>query len=269
VAALRAALAGTAPIPAPQHDAMPLPGDLARAAIEAAGRPDAERVPVDRAQQTTAPAIAPAHGLTEPASRPPLFAVTPMRSTPPGTPPPVSMPLPRELPVLAEPNPTAVVPGPTSVRRAPMLAGLVGAAALAATVLWQFVGVIDGERPVAPARAPASATPVAPVASVRSDPSSPPVASTPAESTAIEAVADAASGVRPDRQSGAGTVAPRPANRTRPVVVAGPSSARAACGAHSFIAFAICVDRECERARFRDSPDCVRILEDKRRRAER
>jgi hypothetical protein len=80
---------------------------------------------------------------------------------------------------------------------------------------------------------------------------------------------DAPAGANRERASRARTMAPRPANRNRPVVVAGPSSAREACGEHSFIAFAICLDRECEQARFRDSPDCVRILEDKRRRAER
>ncbi len=277
VAALRAALAGEQPIPAPLRDEPTPPFDPARAAIDAAARPHAGRSPIDRAQQTTAPAIATAHWPTEPATHPPPAAAapaaTPMRSTPPGTLPPVSMPAPHEMPLPAEPSPAAVVPasrpGSTPARRAPMLAALVGAVALAAIVLWQFVGVVNGTRSGAPTRAAVSAAPVALVRAAPADPSPPRVASPPAESTATEAEFDAAAAASGERPSGVRTAAPSPPSRTRPVVVAGPSSARAACSAHSFLAFAICVDRECEQRRFRNSPDCARILEDKRRRAQR
>ena len=49
----------------------------------------------------------------------------------------------------------------------------------------------------------------------------------------------------------------------------GPLTAREACGTRVFIALAICMDRECEQPQFRDHPECVRILNVKRQRAER
>ena len=269
VAALRAALAGQLPIPAPLQDAVTLPVDFARAAIDTAARPDAKRLAIDRTQQTTAPSIAPAHPPTQPATRPPPATVapatTPMRASPPGTLPPVSMPVPREVPLLAETG----VPSMNAARRTPMLAGLIGATALAAIVLWWFVRVIDGVRPVAPALVAAPVTAATPAPSARADPGPPAVAPPLADSSPATAAFDAPVVVGPERPSTARTVAPRPASRTRPVIVAGPTSAREACNDHSFIAFAICLDRKCEQARFRDSPECVRILEDKRRRAER
>ena len=280
VAALRAALAGEQPIPTPSHDEMTLPGDVARA-VAAATSSDPERRPGDHTHQTTAPAVAVAR--TEPATHPPpppalaARAATPVRSTPPGTLPPVSMPAPRGLPLPAEPGP---MPGPTAARRGPMVAGLVGAAALATLVLWQFVDVIDGARPVAPARIAASAAPAAPALSAHADAGSPPAAGASAaapavvapplvEPTATEAVFEAAAAASRERTAAVKPARPASASRSKPVVLAaGPSSAREACSDHRFIAFAICVDRECEQPRFRDSPDCLRIFEDKRRRAE-
>ena len=49
----------------------------------------------------------------------------------------------------------------------------------------------------------------------------------------------------------------------------GPLTAREACGSRVFIALAICMDRECEQPQFRDNPECVRVLNVKRQRAER
>ena len=49
----------------------------------------------------------------------------------------------------------------------------------------------------------------------------------------------------------------------------GPLTAREACGTRVFIALAICMDRECEQPQFRNHPECVRILNVKRQRAER
>ena len=64
-----------------------------------------------------------------------------------------------------------------------------------------------------------------------------------------------------------------PAARPRSVIAASyavrpAATAREACTAHRFIAYAVCVDRECERPRFRDSADCSRMSEAKRRRSE-
>ena len=47
---------------------------------------------------------------------------------------------------------------------------------------------------------------------------------------------------------------------------AAPSSAREACGSRVFIAMALCMERECENPRFRDQPECARLMEIKRNR---
>ena len=60
--------------------------------------------------------------------------------------------------------------------------------------------------------------------------------------------------------------ASRPATATAAI---GPSTAREACGSRQFIALAVCMDRECEQPQFRDSPECVRLLNFKRGRGER
>ncbi len=67
---------------------------------------------------------------------------------------------------------------------------------------------------------------------------------------------------------------PVPAMQRDPVVVAapvpaaatGPATAREVCGTRLFIALAVCMDRECEQPRYRDHPECVRVLETKRKR---
>jgi serine/threonine protein kinase len=246
VAALRAALNGELPIPTPRPDAPPLAGGATWMALTAAG--GTAPVPVDNARRTTVPAVALAREPSGPTIPPPAPASrpasVPMRSTPPGTLPPVSMPAPRTVPMHVEPKPEARAASalPPPARRAPMLAGLAAAAALAALVLWQFVAVIHRERP-------AGSAPIA--------------------SNAAEPVAAGASAAPQDRPAVVRAAAPRPSSRREPVVAAGPPSARAACGDRHFIAYAICVDRECEQPRFRDSADCMRLLDDKRRRAER
>ena len=82
----------------------------------------------------------------------------------------------------------------------------------------------------------------------------------------------------------ADAAASRPAEaRTRPVSAAvprepvvaaaplaaaptGPATAREVCGSRLFIALAICMDRECEQPGYRDHPECVRVLQVKRKR---
>jgi serine/threonine protein kinase len=66
--------------------------------------------------------------------------------------------------------------------------------------------------------------------------------------------------------TGAATQVPRPAPVAAPI---GPATAREACAGRAFIALAVCMDRECEQPQFRDSPECVRVLNVKRQRAER
>ena len=63
-----------------------------------------------------------------------------------------------------------------------------------------------------------------------------------------------------------------PASPSRPVIAGEgtlPSSAREACGSRAFIALAICMDRECEQPQFRNSAECVRVLDMKRARENR
>ncbi len=54
-----------------------------------------------------------------------------------------------------------------------------------------------------------------------------------------------------------------------PVAARGPASAREACGRRVFIALAVCMDERCEEPRFRNSQECVKILEVKRTRESR
>ncbi|MDQ6681209.1 MAG: protein kinase [Pseudomonadota bacterium] len=68
----------------------------------------------------------------------------------------------------------------------------------------------------------------------------------------------------------AGAVEPAPV--VRQLAVAEPavaSSASEACAGRGFLARAICIDRECEQPWFRDSAQCIPILEVKRRRENR
>ncbi len=45
-----------------------------------------------------------------------------------------------------------------------------------------------------------------------------------------------------------------------------PATAREKCGSRLFIALALCMDRECEQPRYREHPECVQVLEMKRKR---
>ena len=47
-----------------------------------------------------------------------------------------------------------------------------------------------------------------------------------------------------------------------------PATARQACGKRVFIALWSCMDRECERPRYREQPECVKVLETKRQRGQ-
>ena len=292
---------------------------------------------LDTAHQQTAPPTAPAllpvvvapPAASAPAAKSARAAgAAPMRSTPPGTKPPAYVPPPR-APRAAGPSsesapaqssivmPTSM-PTPTPARRGRTVGGAAVALALAAGVLWQFVSVIKGPRPVAPPLAAASiaVSPVAtlPVAPAGTDTAptvtqeaslAQPVAGLPGPDATVpeivsagpasrlaDAYAETASargrarstqvaarasevGVearrappleQPRARTAASRVTPSRPERAAP---RGPATAREACGDRRFIALAICIDRECERPRFRESPECVRVLEVKQRRAER
>ncbi len=63
-----------------------------------------------------------------------------------------------------------------------------------------------------------------------------------------------------------GRDAPPPARQLPLPTGAAPSSAREACGSRVFIAMALCMERECENPRFRDQPECARLMEIRRNR---
>ena len=258
------------------------------------------------------------------------LGAAPMRSTPPGTKPPAYVPPPRaaraagpssesapaESPIV---TPTATATATAKpARRGLTVGGAAVALAVAAGVLWQFVSVINGQRPVAPplaaagiAGSPVPTFSVAP-AGTYTGPTVAQVASVPQwsaglpgpDAVALEAVSagpasrladayaeTAAAGgparsphvdartsevqleartsplpKEPRARTAASRVTP---NRREPAAQRGPATAREACGDRRFIALAICIDRECERPRFRESAECVRVLEVKQRRAER
>ena len=87
------------------------------------------------------------------------------------------------------------------------------------------------------------------------------------------AYADAAA----SRPADARTGRPVPVAQREPVVAAvpvaaaptGQTTAREVCGSRLFIALAVCMDRECEQPRYRDHPECVRVLEMKHKREQR
>jgi len=118
-------------------------------------------------------------------------------------------------------------------------------------------------------------------------------ASAPASAARIAAASSAASGARGRSTTGAradGALRPAPgadhndyssstqgggvpqATREAPPAesaYAGPASAREACQGRAFLAFAVCMERECDTTRFRNTAECVPILDRKRARESR
>ena len=179
---------------------------------------------------------------------------------------------------VAPPVTPAPVPAPAVIAAPVALAGNPLPAA-------PSVPAVKAERPDDPAaRSPASpATPkvaaadAALAASVAS--ASRPKASSrsrsadlaPSPNGAVEALPYPAPAPQVAETRARGNVSREPA-AARPVVAAEPSapkSAREACGSRVFIALAICMDRECEQPQFRNSAECVPILQTKRARENR
>ncbi len=344
IASLRAALAGEVPIPPSVRHDVTVPGEtalmpVASASVSALASASASALAysaetrLDTAHQPTAlikpPAASPVNPPAAAAVAPPAYApgAAPMRSTPPGTPPPAYVPPPRAprlAPTPASASASAELPldARKPPRRGRVVAGLLAAAAVAVGVLWQFVGVINGQHPVV---APLAAASAATSAGLVAQPASPgthagptvvqaasvtqwgagltepavvvPVAASGGSATkladAYAATASAGNHARQkpiglrvnelaaDMQSAPAADAARSRaaavrkapnaspKRTGPVAFSGPTTAREACADRRFIAFAVCVDRECERPRFRETAECQRVLEVKRRRAER
>ena len=307
VASLRAALAGHSPVPARvRHDVtVPAVRAVPPGAADAANDADTPIEPTLRAagHYSAATRLDAAHRPTVPMPGPhaPVLAVpamavsgaggAPMRSTPPGAPPPVYVPAVRAQESAAQ---SAATPPRAASRRGLVASACALAALLVVGGLWTFVGT---PRPTTLAGAADTAPSVAPVASLSprgaiaaplplaaasaivrvAAPAS--VNTAPADSArsklaarrASEAVGYAASRPLIDERHARSATAKRAQLRSAlPLrVAAGPSTAREACGDRRFIALAICMDRECERTQLRKTPECVRILDMKRRRAER
>ena len=151
-------------------------------------------------------------------------------------------------------------------------------AALAAVALSQGLAV--------PAKAASSGDAGNPLAVAAAGASSAAAAAASAASAAHNKPVPLASASRPDggtpALAGSGDAVPPKFVESRPrpvpavprdaVVMAVPAAptdaatAREVCGSRLFIALAVCMDRECEQPRYRDHPECVKVLEMKRRR---
>ena len=339
VASLRAALDGEVPIPlSVRHDAAwrSAPAPRLMAVVEASTLFAPTRAEPrlrsavradDPALSTVPPAGAPSEAVSLPAAeRPPAMTTipavaalldaaqgrAPMRSTPPGKPPPAYVPPPHRPHVAPSAPAAAAVGTPMPVvlrpaRRGWIVAGAAAGLALTASALWKFT-VADDPRPplagpIAAAGAPADPSlatdarmPTGPIAdevasAARSDAeaavsggtaSVPPPTVRPVTADTAAFAPAAALGSRTNQAAPAAVVTPsreerrarppasRPAPPYRPDsrIAAGPRTVREACGDRRFIALAVCIDRECERPRFRATPECVQVLEVKRRRAE-
>ncbi|MEO8057079.1 MAG: protein kinase [Burkholderiales bacterium] len=90
-----------------------------------------------------------------------------------------------------------------------------------------------------------------------------------ASATSTGAYADAAASRPVDTRARPVPTAPRePVVAAAPVTASptGAATAREVCGSRLFIALAVCMDRECEQPRYRAHPECVQVLEMKRKR---
>ena len=174
--------------------------------------------------------------------------------------------------VVAVPPPAAlVVAAPASTAASTQAAT---DAALAAVALSQGLAVPgkaasgDAGKPMAGIASAATASASA-ASSARNKPSVLAGASRPEGNNPVGGYAETAAS-RPAEARGR----PVPAAQRDPVVVAapvpaapaGPATAREVCGSRLFIALAVCMDRECEQPRYRDNPECVKVLDMKRRR---
>jgi serine/threonine protein kinase len=287
VAALRRVLDGEMPIPLPGPNDVTLPSaatllpvaDPSTAAPRGGAEAAAAAMRLDTAHQPTVPMTTPPAPTASPVRSAPS-GPAPMRSTPPGKPPPSYVPPPRMArPAIAAPLP--VVADASGSRRRGAFAIGIGAAVVAGiVVLGALAGIVGRARPSAAPLAAASAASPPPAARAAS------AAPKPAESTFATVSAPEtqsmratpielqASGIRPtsERRSHAPAIrlAPSAAPRRSDVAVSsGPASAREACGNRNFVAQAICIESACERPRFRATPECLRIAENRRQRAER
>ena len=190
--------------------------------------------------------------------------------------------------------PRVAAPVASSSRRS-LVAAAIGVVVVAGAALWWFgtrhAGpVVSGTAARLPAFVAASApesppaTPAAaPVPTPEPAAVQPPITPTAAVVASPAAASRPKAVAKPVRTSAAAVpneaprspepVAVAPAEndaKSRPVAVAaapaGPATAREACGKRVFLALWTCMDSECERPAFRDHPDCVKVLEVKRRR---
>ena len=174
--------------------------------------------------------------------------------------------------VLPASAPTAVVAAPPPTTAASAQAAT--EAALAALAQAQGLAVPgkaapgDAGKPAATvAAAPAATLPASsarnkanPVAGVSRSEGGSPVPS---------AYGDAASKAAAEARAKPVPAAPRDAVVVAAPVAAAPvvpATAREKCGSRLFIALALCMDRECEQPRYREHPECVQVLETKRKR---
>ncbi len=174
--------------------------------------------------------------------------------------------------VLPASAPAVVVAAPLATTAASTQAAT--EAALAAVAQAQGLAVPgkaasgDAGKPAAPVAAGLGTT--LPASAVRNKPN--PVAGVARPeggSPVSSAYADAASKAAAEARARPVPAVPRdPVGVAVPVAAAPvvPATAREKCGSRLFIALALCMDRECEQPRYREHPECVQVLETKRKR---
>jgi len=172
---------------------------------------------------------------------------------------------PHDAPVAARAT-TVAPPVPTAVTSAPLVEPIIASEPASAAP------VLVPESPAQPVAEPAAtqdatAAVVLPVASA---PRHPRLVARMTAQPAVRSAAVAAAQAPVETPPGAAT--PEPARVAAAASAAepegGPASAREACGKRVFLALWNCMDRECERPRYRDQPECVKVLDVKRRRGQ-
>jgi Protein kinase domain len=178
-------------------------------------------------------------------------------------PAPVSLPAPAPVPAVAvEPaaSPAVAVVAPPSTAASTQAAT---EAALAALARAQGLAV-PGKAALGDAALSAASAASGP----RTKPATAAASRPEATAAGANATPDAAASRLTESRARPAPAAAREPVAAEPVAaaLAGPATAREACGSRVFIALAVCMDRECEQPRYRDHPECVKVLEVKRKR---
>ena len=275
LAASAAVGAGQWPRPPAQATAGALDSEEFRAAVERTSARRSKRFMILMAAVVAAAAVAGGLGWKFGASRPPQTAAPgPAIPTPPAAAaalnaPPVAVAVPAAAVPAATAPPTApatpVVATPTQAPPRP--AGAPPAAMKAPT---ESSPASPARAPVAAApRAPAAPKPVVKAAAVAAEPAAPATYGATQPPLERQPVAMAAPPERGQVQPPVAQPLPAPAPAAASAAnadAAEPRNAREACGKRVLVALWQCMERECEKPRYRNQAQCVETLNNKRAR---